>query len=56
MRGADLYFEETGGAPPILLIPQSGATASTWRCVVDEFAALAPVITYDRVMAAINVC
>lgn len=48
VRGADLYYEETGRGPPILLIPPSGATASTWGRLVDELAALGRVITYDR--------
>ncbi len=47
--GARLYYEEKGRAgPPILLIPPSGATASTWGDVVDGLAAVGRVIAYDR--------
>ena len=28
--GSNLYYEEAGEGPPILLIPPSGSTASTW--------------------------
>ena len=44
----DLYHEETGEGVPILLIPPSGSTASTWGSVVDELALVGRVITYDR--------
>jgi len=47
-NGCDLYYEERGGGVPILLIPPSGATASTWGSVVDELAKIGRVITYDR--------
>jgi hypothetical protein len=29
-RGCNFYYEEDGEGPPILLIPPSGSTASTW--------------------------
>lgn len=46
--GCALYFEETGDGVPILLIPPSGSTASTWGSVVDELARVGRVISYDR--------
>jgi hypothetical protein len=30
VRGIDFYYEEKGEGLPILLIPPSGSTASTW--------------------------
>jgi pimeloyl-ACP methyl ester carboxylesterase len=47
-NGCDLYHEERGEGVPILLIPPSGATASTWGSLVDELARIGRVITYDR--------
>jgi pimeloyl-ACP methyl ester carboxylesterase len=47
-EGSDLYHEEHGEGVPILLIPASGSTASTWGCVVAELASIGRVITYDR--------
>jgi pimeloyl-ACP methyl ester carboxylesterase len=44
----DLYYEETGAGPPILLIHPSGATAGTWGSLIDELAPVGSVITYDR--------
>jgi pimeloyl-ACP methyl ester carboxylesterase len=46
--GGGLYHEELGEGVPILLIPPSGATASTWGSAVDELAHVGRVITYDR--------
>jgi pimeloyl-ACP methyl ester carboxylesterase len=43
-----LYHEVTGTGVPILLIPPSGATASTWGRVVEELATIGQVVTYDR--------
>jgi pimeloyl-ACP methyl ester carboxylesterase len=43
-----LYHEEVGEGVPILLIPPSGATASTWGAVIDELARIGRVIAYDR--------
>ena len=48
IQGTELYYEERGDGPPILLIPPSGATASTWGALVDELAVSGHVITYDR--------
>jgi pimeloyl-ACP methyl ester carboxylesterase len=44
----DLYFEEKGSGPSILLIHPSGATASTWGTFAEELAQRARVIAYDR--------
>jgi pimeloyl-ACP methyl ester carboxylesterase len=44
----DLYHEEVGDGVPILLIPPSGATASTWGSAFDELARVGRVIAYDR--------
>jgi pimeloyl-ACP methyl ester carboxylesterase len=46
--GCDLYYEEAGDGVPILLIPPSGSTASTWGSAVDQLARIGRVITYDR--------
>ena len=45
---SDLYHEEVGDGVPILLIPPSGATGSTWGPMVEELARVGRVITYDR--------
>jgi pimeloyl-ACP methyl ester carboxylesterase len=47
-QSCDLYYEETGAGPPILLIHPSGATAATWGRLIDELAPVGSVITYDR--------
>ena len=44
----DLYYDEAGAGVPILLIPPSGATASTWGAAATELARTGWVITYDR--------
>jgi pimeloyl-ACP methyl ester carboxylesterase len=46
--GCGLYYEVLGEGVPILLIPPSGATASTWGSVLQELAGFARVIAYDR--------
>ena len=46
--GCDLYYEEVGDGPPILLIHPAGATASTWGSATEELAQIGRVITYDR--------
>ncbi|HEU5212753.1 MAG TPA: alpha/beta hydrolase [Gaiellaceae bacterium] len=46
--GCDLYYEVAGEGVPILLIPPSGATASTWGPAAEELAAIGRVIAYDR--------
>jgi pimeloyl-ACP methyl ester carboxylesterase len=48
VEGSDLYYEEKGEGPPILLIHAGGATASTWGRVVDDLARVGRVIAYDR--------
>ena len=45
---SDLYFEEIGVGVPILLIPPSGATASTWGAAAEELGRIGRVIAYDR--------
>src|SRR5215468_4955707 len=47
-RGCSFYYEEQGEGPPILLIPPSGATASTWGALPDDLATVGRVIAYDR--------
>ena len=47
-RGNDFYYEEQGKGPPILLIPPSGSTASTWGALVSDLAGANRVIAYDR--------
>lgn len=47
-EGCDLYYEEDGEGIPILLIPPSGSTASTWGAVIERLARIGRVITYDR--------
>ncbi len=46
--GCDLYYEEAGDGIPILLIPPSGATASTWGPLTEELARIGRVVSYDR--------
>ena len=47
-RGNNFYYEEQGKGLPILLIPPSGATASTWGALPGDLAAAGRVIAYDR--------
>jgi pimeloyl-ACP methyl ester carboxylesterase len=47
-RGNNFYCEEQGQGSPILLIPPSGATASTWGALVGDLAGADRVIAYDR--------
>jgi pimeloyl-ACP methyl ester carboxylesterase len=47
-RGSNFYYEEKGEGLPILLIPPSGATASTWGALVGDLAGAGRVIAYDR--------
>jgi 3-oxoadipate enol-lactonase len=47
-RESNLYYEEKGEGPPILLIPPSGSTASTWGALVGDLAGAGRVIAYDR--------
>lgn len=47
-RGNNFYYEEKGEGLPILLIPPSGSTASTWGALVGDLARADRVIAYDR--------
>jgi pimeloyl-ACP methyl ester carboxylesterase len=47
-RGSNFYYEEQGEGLPILLIPPSGSTASTWGTLVGDLAGTGRVIAYDR--------
>ena len=47
-RGSNFYYEEQGQGLPILLIPPSGATASTWGALPGDLARAGRVIAYDR--------
>jgi pimeloyl-ACP methyl ester carboxylesterase len=47
-RGSSLYYGDKGEGLPILLIPPSGATASTWGALVGDLAEVGRVIAYDR--------
>jgi 3-oxoadipate enol-lactonase len=44
----DIYYEAFGEGMPILLIPPSGSTASTWGAAADRLARMGRVIAYDR--------
>ena len=44
----DLYVEEKGSGPAILLIPHAGATAATWGEMAEDLAQVGRVIAYDR--------
>jgi pimeloyl-ACP methyl ester carboxylesterase len=44
----ELYYEVSGEGVPILLIPPSGATASTWGAAREALARVGRVIAYDR--------
>jgi pimeloyl-ACP methyl ester carboxylesterase len=48
LDGCALYYEEAGEGAPILLIPPSGSTASTWGSAADELARVGRLIAYDR--------
>ena len=48
LDSCDLYYEVMGEGVPILLIPPSGATASTWGAVTEGLARVGCVIAYDR--------
>jgi len=48
LKGCELYYEDVGEGVPILLVPPSGATASTWGAAVEQLTRIGRVITYDR--------
>ena len=50
-RGRSFYYEEQGEGQPILLIPPSGSTASTWGALPSDLARAGRVIAYDHRMA-----
>jgi pimeloyl-ACP methyl ester carboxylesterase len=47
-RSSSFYCEEQGEGQPILLIPPSGSTASTWGALPGDLAGAGRVIAYDR--------
>jgi pimeloyl-ACP methyl ester carboxylesterase len=47
-RSSSFYYEEKGEGQPILLIPPSGSTASTWGALPGDLAGVGRVIAYDR--------
>ena len=48
VNGAELYYEERGSGPPLLLIHGTGAHTDLWTPVVDGLARTHRVIAYDR--------
>jgi pimeloyl-ACP methyl ester carboxylesterase len=48
VRGISFYYDEKGEGLPILLIPPSGSTASTWGAFFGYLARVGRVIAYDR--------
>jgi pimeloyl-ACP methyl ester carboxylesterase len=46
--GRSFYYEEQGEGQPILLVPPSGSTASTWGTLPSDLAGVSRVIAYDR--------
>lgn len=48
VNGAELYYEERGSGPPLLLVHGTGGYADPWAPVLDGLARSYRVITYDR--------
>ncbi len=48
VNGIDLYYEERGSGPPLLLIHGTGAYAELWSPVLEGLARSFRVIAYDR--------
>ena len=48
INGTDLYFEERGSGPPLLLIHGNGASVRIWGRSIEDLAAAHRVIAYDR--------
>jgi len=48
VNGTDLYYEERGSGPPLLLIHGTGAYAELWSPVLDGLARSFRAIAYDR--------
>jgi pimeloyl-ACP methyl ester carboxylesterase len=46
--GSSFYYQEQGEGPPVLLIPPSGSTASTWGTLAGDLAGDSRAIAYDR--------
>ena len=46
-RASSFYYEEQGEGQPILLIPPSGSTASTWGTLPSDLAGAGRLIVYD---------
>jgi aminoacrylate hydrolase len=45
---ADLYYEEAGQGPPLLLVTGLGGLGSLWAAQVQEFSRAFRVVTYDH--------
>jgi pimeloyl-ACP methyl ester carboxylesterase len=48
VNGTELYYEERGSGPPLLLMHGTGAYADLWTPVMDGLARSYRVIAYDR--------
>ena len=48
VNGTELYYEELGSGPPLLLVHGTGAYADLWTPVMDGLARSYRVIAYDR--------
>ncbi|MDR7086352.1 pimeloyl-ACP methyl ester carboxylesterase [Aeromicrobium panaciterrae] len=48
VNGVELYYEERGSGPPLLLMHGTGAYADLWNPVLDGLARTYRVIAYDR--------
>lgn len=48
VNGVELFYEEHGSGPPLLLVHGTGAYADLWTPVLDGLAAMYRVIAYDR--------
>jgi len=48
VNGADLYYEERGSGPPLLLIHGNGSSVRIWGRSIDDLAVSHRVIAYDR--------
>lgn len=48
VEGAELYYEEHGSGPPLLLVHGTGAYVDLWTPVLDGLARSHRVISYDR--------
>ena len=48
VNGAEIYYEERGSGPPLLLVHGTGAHADLWTPVIDGLSRTHRVIAYDR--------